>query len=392
MIRKKKIVFILGAGFSKAAGYPLQDEILEKVLKLKNNKRQKQLRKFIIERFQGGKNTPLEDVYTSLDKSILEGRTLGGFGPNGLRTLRNQLDRSIARIFSSPLPTKSLSRVSDFAYQVYRTRVEVGQDTDAISIITTNWDFLIENALLNLPDDKAIDLPKRSDFADKGIAVDYCTFDRQIDPNVDVPPSLQLKAYGYYNLKLLKLHGSVSWLKCSVCDSLHIAFEMALVTKLLWERFDCAVCLQNLKQQVGLKLFQISPTFVKDLNNVHYRMIWWNAGFEIAEATHLVFIGYSLPLADFEFRNLLTRNFPNRRKVNIKVVLFKRKTRKNSTEEKEEGFKYAEEVQRYEAFFGSQISKTDFTSLGAFEYIRRLSNRAEKSIWEFHEEPWNWGA
>ena len=121
-------------------------------------------------------------------------------------------------------------------------------------------------------------------------------------------------------------------------------------------------------------------------------MIWWNAGFEIAEATHLVFIGYSLPLADFEFRNLLTRNFPNRRKVNIKVVLFKRKTRKNSTEEKEEGFKYAEEVQRYEAFFGSQISKTDFTSLGAFEYIRRLSNRAEKSIWEFHEEPWNWGA
>lgn len=51
----------------------------------------------------------------------------------------------------------------------------------------------------------------------------------------------------------------------------------------------------------------IMPTFIKDLSNPQYKIIWQNAGIEISEAEKLVFIGYSLPSADFEMRQLLSR-------------------------------------------------------------------------------------
>jgi hypothetical protein len=47
------------------------------------------------------------------------------------------------------------------------------------------------------------------------------------------------------------------------------------------------------------------PTYIKDLSNPQYKVIWQNAGIEIAEADKLVFIGYSLPSADYEMRQLL---------------------------------------------------------------------------------------
>jgi len=49
-----------------------------------------------------------------------------------------------------------------------------------------------------------------------------------------------------------------------------------------------------------------------------YKVIWQNAGIEIAEADKLVFIGYSLPSADYEMRQLLSRM--TRKNATIEVV------------------------------------------------------------------------
>lgn len=45
----------------------------------------------------------------------------------------------------------------------------------------------------------------------------------------------------------------------------------------------------------------------KDLSNFQIKLVWQNAGVELMEAARLVFIGYSLPHADFEFRQLMSR-------------------------------------------------------------------------------------
>lgn len=62
------------------------------------------------------------------------------------------------------------------------------------------------------------------------------------------------------------------------------------------------------------------PTYIKDLSNPQYKIIWQNAGIEISEASKLVFIGYSLPSADFEMRQLLARM--TRANAEIQVVDF----------------------------------------------------------------------
>jgi len=49
------------------------------------------------------------------------------------------------------------------------------------------------------------------------------------------------------------------------------------------------------------------PTFLKNLTNTQYKLIWQNAAIELSEATKIVFIGYSLPAADFEMKQILSR-------------------------------------------------------------------------------------
>jgi hypothetical protein len=51
----------------------------------------------------------------------------------------------------------------------------------------------------------------------------------------------------------------------------------------------------------------ITPTFLKDLNNLYLKNIWHNAFIDITEAEKIVFIGYSFPDADFEMRYLLKK-------------------------------------------------------------------------------------
>ena len=59
------------------------------------------------------------------------------------------------------------------------------------------------------------------------------------------------------------------------------------------------------------------PTFLKDLSNFQVKLIWQNAGVEIMEARRLVFVGYSFPQADFEFRQLISRMVHKDAKIEV---------------------------------------------------------------------------
>jgi hypothetical protein len=93
------------------------------------------------------------------------------------------------------------------------------------------------------------------------------------------------------------------------------------------------------------------PTFLKDFSNPQYKLIWQNAGVELSEATKVVFIGYSLPQADFEMRQLLSRMI--RENAEIEVV-----TREQSNNDLE---------MRYRVFFGKR--KLNFHFNGVTHYI-----------------------
>jgi hypothetical protein len=65
---------------------------------------------------------------------------------------------------------------------------------------------------------------------------------------------------------------------------------------------------------------------MKDLNNTHLRMTWHNALMDLQQAKRIIFVGYSFPLADFEFRYILTKaiassNIPMQDKK-IRAILY----------------------------------------------------------------------
>ena len=65
----------------------------------------------------------------------------------------------------------------------------------------------------------------------------------------------------------------------------------------------------------------ITPTMIKSLSNRLYSNLWGGAASEIRKATHIIFVGYSLPIADFELRYMLQKYVSDFAKID--VVLYK---------------------------------------------------------------------
>ncbi|MEQ9842942.1 hypothetical protein [Pectobacterium brasiliense] len=89
------------------------------------------------------------------------------------------------------------------------------------------------------------------------------------------------------------------------------------------------------------------------------KIIWQNAGVELSEADRLIFIGYSLPSADFEMRQLLSRMI--KRNVKIEIVTYE----ENQNEQNENKIK-----EHWEAFFGKREIKIHLC--GARHFIDKL--------------------
>jgi NAD-dependent SIR2 family protein deacetylase len=165
---------------------------------------------------------------------------------------------------------------------------------------------------------------------------------------------------GGFTVKLLKLHGSLNWLQCSRCMRLYAKFYKKVAVSANKNKISCRHCDENFPEHKRKHIISsnlIMPTYIKDLSNPQYKIIWQNAGIEISEAEKLVFIGYSLPSADFEMRQLLSRM--TRKNAEIVVV---DKQKKSADQGRIKA--------QWETFFGSRDVKLHFE--GATRYIESL--------------------
>ena len=103
------------------------------------------------------------------------------------------------------------------------------------------------------------------------------------------------------------------------------------------------------------------------MSNIQIQLVWQNAGIELSEASKVVFVGYSLPQADFEIRQLLSRCIPNH--AEVEVVLFPGKDRSKTIKD----FEY--EINNYKTFFGSRIKGDESFILKTVpDYVSLLVN------------------
>jgi hypothetical protein len=135
---------------------------------------------------------------------------------------------------------------------------------------------------------------------------------------------------------------------------------------------SCIHCSDKESENKAPKLepFFITPTYLKVFDNAHIQMIWHNAHTELAEADKIVFVGYSLPEADYHLRTLMKRAI--RPGTQIDVVLTQNDKPTKRTPKNLRRY-YA--TTRFEDFFSSNSIK--FYLGGVKPYFRRIIGRLD---------------
>ncbi len=291
-----KEVFILGAGFSYPAKLPLQKDLLSVLLKNKDFQyleHYEKIESFLDNFFKD--NFDLEDIFTILDRAYLYEENFSKYSWMEIFEVRKSLMFLIINLIDQQV-------IEAESYQeIYKNFIQnISSSHEDISIITLNWDTLLEKLIKQFSSDTMLD---------------YCFYTYGYN-DVNHIPHINLKSHGKQNLKIIKIHGSINWLICPNCQRLIV--DDTLVKSIGIENLVCEHCKNYSDLEISLENFIVTPTILKKFDNLHLKYIWNNAFIELQEANHVTFIGYSLPKADYEFLYLLKKVLINKE---IKVIL-----------------------------------------------------------------------
>jgi len=361
----QRIVFFIGAGFTKAVvdTAPTGTEFLIKAFNPEGpfirDERVKNVKKFIESTYYplNGIYPNIEDILSLIDYVIQKKEALSKYSLEDVITVRNDLICLIGEVIKSSIENsqgkKRLSR--DFIEKISNLL----KNGAKISIITTNYDVIIDNALLEIKQScnygvrlrynihrdtnraKTNSRPKKS--------MDYSFSDSRGEINKgDIP--------------LLKIHGSLNWFYCPKCDEVDITIGKKEATELIADqsKFLCAnpYCTSNYEPLI------VAPTMLKVYDNTFLQKLWALSENTISEANRLVFIGYSLPEADYHIRSLLVKALV-KNNGNHRVLVIVKNPHQNDKEKRE-----IEMVKtKYEALFGKE--RIDFQPIGLEGFLTK---------------------
>jgi NAD-dependent SIR2 family protein deacetylase len=298
---KPKVALILGAGFSCESGLPPTRKVVDTFLQSPPSRLDpqiedeitNQLKKFwkYVFNFDGHGDLPsLEDHFTVLDLAANFGRNIGlEYTPRKLRAIRRF---SIHRIFQILDTTYHHSdSIAQLLSLALRTR---------LSIISTNWDIVVENHL------RASVIP----------------YSYGLEVEDDAGRKMTVRG-----VPVLMLHGSANWIYCDCCrrlyvgapgrgkDALHALIyitrddfqqlcpEKTEVIHLVSDAPRNAKYCVHCKNRLSARIATFS--YRKEVSIPQFQAIWQKAFSALRDSDRWLFVGYSLPEADFEFRHLL---------------------------------------------------------------------------------------
>jgi hypothetical protein len=298
------------------AGLPLQLDFTEALLASRSDKAHPtqpltaHLARFIHDAFDHNESAKakhwpnLEDVFTNIDLAANTGHHLGAsHAPSRLRMTRRVLLAGMIYMLNERYIEAEANKSEDWK--------KLGQffkelDIDRSAFISMNWDAVIERQLAKCH--KVVNFDYRcganaARFRKKGNVI----AERTLSDNRKTTP-------------VVKIHGSVNWLYCDNCRQLYwfppddaIRVAMQLITpeeanKLkLTKAEGCARwrCLNCTAVPLTTRIATFS--FLKALDFPMFERSWLSAERLLRNAKKWIFIGYSLPAADYEFKHLLKR-------------------------------------------------------------------------------------
>lgn len=345
-MKNKKHVFVVGAGFSAPAKLPIQDRILREMtqapasdifayspepesakflwayinvglyllqnyscincddslneyddceqLYRKNDtaelsnelyKRLQLLKEQIRKTFdESGIQISLEDVFTSFDKSYQSKEYFHQYSYHMTDSVKENITRLFVYYFCR------CEKSHTFDAQDYIDFCKYIIKSNNVSVVSTNWDALLEEY-----------------FDRQNIKYNLCLNEAYFIEN-GAKKNKSIKNY----VNLIKLHGSINWFKCLNCGTINIV-DHAVCGNYLFNDESTEKCYQCNKECADGVLLQsqiITPTMMKSISSQLYSNLWAAARRDLREAGQVTFIGYSLPLADYELRYLLQQAIP----------------------------------------------------------------------------------
>jgi len=311
-----KTVFILGAGASYSHSnkeFPLVNDIFKvaKQLHVTSCKEdinkikpffecvdlyiKKKLNKNILNIRQ---KLDIEDILTNLEIDIEKTES------NDLQIVKDRIIKIILITFFI-LTKKSDCYKRDVEYFLFFDRLK---DND--TIITYNWDLLLDNILDR---EKIISNIKNIGQVKDGILKkQYLRMLMDLSAYRDLSWDRTSAPYEKYNSKgyYLKLHGSIDWLYCPNEDC-GLYSKVFPIKKIIGE-YKCYECSSKMKHLI------IPPVLNKNYSSFPFVKKLWNIALEeLQSADELVIWGYRLPPTDFYNRWLLRQKSEKLKKVSI---------------------------------------------------------------------------
>jgi len=362
-----RTVYIIGAGFSYPAGIPVQAGLLERVRDLgvldapeaavdAFFEAQATSLEFISTISRSSSAPPLEDAFTLLDQTIATRGYCLGYTWHKLVEVREHLQRALVVVLHDACrAVQKGAFYRDIVTHLLERAVQT-DSTNHASVLSLNWDSVIEDAAFGVI---------RGLGAEGVFDVNFGCDTSALTATSAHSPSLTQAARGVRSLNVLKLHGSINWLLCPNCQTL---YSTAGIVDPLWDWYfgntscpNCTTMMTAALTPAPLQPFLITPTFLKVFDSSHIQATWQRAHHELATADEVVFIGYSLPIADFHLRALLRRAV--RPDAQITAVLTPNDCCSAATPASAKPLLAAT---RYEGFFGPAITIYDSGVEGYF--------------------------
>ncbi|MDA8235514.1 MAG: SIR2 family protein [Clostridia bacterium] len=251
-------IYVLGSGFSSAAGAPLSRQVLSRIFCQDNLTPQlTELQQWLSchlfsRRPRWQEEVNIEEVLTRLDLY----RHYQALNAEEIKDLNNR-EELLLTVFTQLLQPERVN-LNPNLYRRFANGLKPG-----MTIITYNYDLLLEKS-----------------FTQLGIPYYYPQLG---DPNDGI--------------RLLKLHGSLNLYFCPKCGYVHyFGQEYTHRPKVLVQKeilLNCIKCSEN-----GLEHLTIAPTLFKSYEIPTLRNWWFIALQALSGATEVFFIGYSVPRSD----------------------------------------------------------------------------------------------
>jgi len=308
-------LLVVGAGFSFNAGLPLASEFTSRLLEVSNlrldgpsNAQVRFIRTFVDQVFGEGAERAadqwpeLEDIFTLIDLSANTGHHLGPkYSASQLRVVRRAIIVRMIRMLSQEY--KRVQRKPDAKWKLLEQFFE-RFDAASTAVLSMNWDTVFEQGIARTQNIRRFDY---------GCDASSVAFRKGL---------LSTRLERGETLRILKPHGSTNWLYCDACRETFwvTPSETEQVAQTLFRSRDW----DELLNKKARRLATLTPhcphceadslgtrfatfSYRKALDFPMHAASWRTAERHLKRSFDWVFLGYSMPAADFEFKNLLKR-------------------------------------------------------------------------------------